>query len=47
MANVMLIAGIVLMGVAAVVGLVAGVIFLLSGKRLRARLEQEFGKKRH
>lgn len=47
MANAMFVAGITLIGVAAAGALIAGVIFTLSGKRLRARLEREFGKKRH
>lgn len=39
--------GIVVMAVAAVGAVVAGVILGLSGKRLKAKQEEEFGKKRH
>ena len=40
-------AGTVLAGAAVVAAVVAAVAFHLSGKRLQARLEQEYGKKRH
>lgn len=39
--------GIALMGAAALLALGAIVVFCLTGRRLRARLEQEYGKKPH
>lgn len=39
--------GIAVMAAAAVAAVVAAVILRASGKRLRARLEEEFGPKRH
>lgn len=47
MADILVAIGVVLMVVAAVGAVVAGVLFIFSGKRLRVRLEREFGKKRH
>lgn len=39
--------GIGVMAAAALLGVVAFVGFRISGKRLRVRLEKEFGKRRH
>ncbi len=39
--------GIALMGAAVLAAVVACVVLSISGKRLKARLEAEFGKKRH
>ncbi len=39
--------GIGVMAAAALLGVVAVVGFRISGRRLRARLEKEFGKRRH
>ena len=39
--------GIALMALAAAAAVVAAVVLRLSGSRLGARLEQEYGKKRH
>ena len=39
--------GISLMAAAALVGAIAAIVLRSSGKRLRARLEEEFGKRRH
>lgn len=39
--------GIAVMAVAALGGLVSAAALRLSGKRLKARLEEEFGKRRH
>lgn len=45
--QLLLCGGIALMAAAAVGAAVALAVFHLTGKRLRAKLEQEFGKKRH
>ena len=39
--------GIGLMAASVLGGLIAAVVLRISGKRLRARLEKEFGKRRH
>lgn len=44
---ILLYGGIALMAAAAVLGIVSLVILRISKKRLTARLEAEFGKKRH
>lgn len=44
--NAIFIAGVALMAAAAVGGIAALAAFRISGKRLRAKLEAEFGKKR-
>lgn len=44
--NAIFIAGVALMAAAAVGGIAALAAFRISGKRLRAKLEEEFGKKR-
>lgn len=44
--NALFIAGVALMAAAAVGGIAALAAFRISGKRLRAKLEAEFGKKR-
>lgn len=45
--EMLLYAGIAIMAAAAVAAGVAGVILHTSGKRLRTRLEREYGKRRH
>lgn len=39
--------GIAVMLLAVMAGVLAAVVFTLSGRRLRRKLEEEFGKKRH
>lgn len=45
--ELLLYAGVAVMAGAALCGLVSAVVLRLSGKRLKARLEEEFGKRRH
>lgn len=45
--ELLLYGGISLMVAAVLSGIVAAVIFSIAGKRLKTRLEREFGKKRH
>nr|WP_302664921.1 hypothetical protein [uncultured Agathobaculum sp.] len=39
--------GLILMGIAVVGAIVSIVIFTVSGKRLKAKLEEEYGRKKH
>ncbi len=45
--ELLLYAGIAVMAGAAVCGIVSAAALRISGKRLKARLEEEFGKRRH
>ncbi len=45
--ELLLYGGIVCMGAAAVTGVVAVVIFTVTGRKLRRKLEQEYGKPRY